>query len=135
MDIDDSYLKQLDAYIGAKLVVPGQDSVPVLPTIFKRKRYSQGLAVGKVNTKPILDSRMYEFEYPQGRIEEYSVNSILESLLKQTDKDGSDSAYLEEITSSRSDPDVAINNDEDAFATIGGRRKPIITTKGWDIKV
>ena len=64
MDIDDSYLKQLDAYIGAKLVVPGQDSVPVLPTIFKRKRYSQGLAVGKVNTKPILDSRMYEFEYP-----------------------------------------------------------------------
>ena len=28
-----------------------------------------------------------------------------------------------------------INNDEDTFATIGGRRKPIITTKGWDIKI
>ena len=46
MYIDDSYLKQLDAYIGAKVVVPGKDSVPVLATIFKINRYSQGPPVG-----------------------------------------------------------------------------------------
>ena len=28
-----------------------------------------------------------------------------------------------------------IKNDKDSFAKIGGRRKPIITTKGWDIQV
>ena len=59
MDIDDSYLRKLDAYIGAKVVVPRQASVPVLATIVKRKRYSQGLPVGESNTNPISDSRIY----------------------------------------------------------------------------
>ena len=36
MDIDDSYFEQFDAYIGAKVVVPGKDSVPILATIVKR---------------------------------------------------------------------------------------------------
>ena len=60
-------------------------------------------------------------EYTEGRIEEYSVNSILKNLLEQTDQYGWDSEYLEEITSSRYNPDVAIKNDEYSFATIGGR--------------
>ena len=63
MDIDDSYLEQLDAYIGAKVAFPGQDSVPVIATIFKRKRDSKGLSVCEANTKPILYSRIYELEY------------------------------------------------------------------------
>ena len=60
MYIDDSYLKQLDAYIGAKVVVPRQDSVPVLAAIFKRERDSKVLPVGEANTNPILDSRIYK---------------------------------------------------------------------------
>ena len=51
--------------------------MPALATIVKRKIYSQGLPVGKANIEPILDSCIYELEYPEGRIEEYSVNSIL----------------------------------------------------------
>ena len=82
MGIDDSYLEQLDDYIGTNVVVSGKDSVTVLATIFKRKRYSQGLPVGEENTNPTLYSRIYEYEYPEGRIEEYSVNSILEYLLE-----------------------------------------------------
>ena len=38
MDIDDFYLEQLDTYIGTKVVVTVQDSVPVLATTVKRKR-------------------------------------------------------------------------------------------------
>ena len=67
----------------------------VLATIVKRRRYSQGLPVGESNINPILDSCIYELEYPEGRIEEYSVNSILENLLKQPDKDGLKLAYIE----------------------------------------
>ena len=59
MEIDDSYLKQLDSYIGAKVVL-GKDSVPILSTITKRKRDSQGLSVGEANANPTLDSRIYE---------------------------------------------------------------------------
>ena len=76
-------------------MVPGQESVPVLDTIFKINRDSQGLPVGEANTNPILDSCIYELEYPEGRIEENSVNTILGSLLEQTYQNGWDSTYLE----------------------------------------
>ena len=59
MNIDNSYLKQLDAYIGARVVVPVQDSVPVLATIVKIKRDSQGLPIGEANINPILYSHIY----------------------------------------------------------------------------
>ena len=95
MDIYDSYLEQLDACISTKVVVLGQYSAPVLATIVKINRYSQVIPVGEANTNPILDSCIYELEYPEGRIEEYSVNSILENLLKQPDKDGLELAYIE----------------------------------------
>ena len=68
MDIYDSYLEQLDAYIGTKVVVLVKDSVPVLAEIVKRKRYSQGLPVVEANTNPIWYSLIYELEYPEGRI-------------------------------------------------------------------
>ena len=55
--------------------------------------------------------------------------------MEHTDQDGWDSTYLEGITSSRYDPNVAIKNDEYALATIYGREKPIITTKVWYIQV
>ena len=95
MDIDDSYIEELYVNIGAKLVLPIQDPVPVLATIAKRDRNSQGLPVVEENTNPILDSRIYSLEFPGGRIKEYSINSIHEKLLKHTDKDGWESAYLE----------------------------------------
>ena len=59
MDIDGSYLEQFDAYIGARVVVPVQDSVPVLATIVKIKRDSQGLPIGEANINPILYSHIY----------------------------------------------------------------------------
>ena len=37
MDIDDSYLGQPDDYIGTKVVVPRQDSVPVLDKLSKER--------------------------------------------------------------------------------------------------
>ena len=52
MDIDDSYLEKLYAYIGAKAVVSVQDSVPVLSTIIKINRDSQGIHVGEANINP-----------------------------------------------------------------------------------
>ena len=60
MDIDDSYLEQLNAYIAGNVVVPEQYSVPVLATIVQGKRYEQRLTVGEANTNPIIDSRINE---------------------------------------------------------------------------
>lgn len=58
-------------------MVPEKDSIPVLAEIRKRKRDSQGNPIGEANTNPIFDTRVYGLEFPDGRVEEYSVNTIM----------------------------------------------------------
>ena len=48
-EINEAYLDTLDNYIGAKVVVPGQDSVPVLATIKNKKRDQAGNVIGNAN--------------------------------------------------------------------------------------
>ena len=77
-EIDESYLDSLDEYIGANVVIPGRDALPVLAKVKKRKRDADGIPIGQSNPNPILDSRVYELEFPDGRVDEYSVNDISE---------------------------------------------------------
>ena len=134
-EIDDAYLDALDTFLGAKVVVPGRDSIPVLTEIRKRKRDSQGNPIGEANNNPILDTRIYELEFPDGRVEEYSVNTIIENMVEQLDPDGWDTGMLQEIISIRKDQNVAIPMGDDAFVTLNGIKRPVITTRGWDVQV
>lgn len=148
-EIDSAYLESLDEYIGAEVVIPGKDGVPVLTKVKSRKRDSNGNPVGISNPNPILDSRIYELEFPDGRIEEYAVNVIAENLFNQADDDGWDCGLLDEIIDIRKDDKVAVSRD-DGYVTIDGKPVdiqdghitssngniiPVITTKGWDVQV
>ena len=133
--IDQGYMEALDEYIGAQVVIPGRDSVPVLSKVIKRKRDAMNLPIGEANPNPILDTRVYELQFPDGRIEEYAVNAIADNLLNQADGDGWDTGLLEEIIGSRKDENVAIPKDKGFFENANGTKKPVITTKGWDIQV
>ena len=62
---------------------------------------ADGSPAGESNPNPILDTRTYELEFPEGRIEEYAVNVIAENLLNQADADGWDTGLLEEILDAR----------------------------------
>ena len=134
-EIDEAYLEALDEYIGAQVVIPGRDAQPVLAKVKKRKRDSLGLPTGQHNPNPILDTRVYELEFPDGRLEEYAVNIIAENLLNQADNDGWDTGILEEIVDMRKDDDVAIPMSEGHITTASGQQRPVITTKGWDVQV
>ena len=80
--IDDSYLADLDNLIGVQVSLPGKDGIPLLATVKKRKLDFKGHPIGSPNDSPILDSRMYELEFPDGRVEEYSVNIIEKWMVK-----------------------------------------------------
>ena len=101
----------------------------------RRKRDAAGNPIGESNPNPILDSRIYELEFPDGRIEEYAVNTIAENLLYQADIDGWDTGLPEEIVDFRNDPDVAISKNNGTTVLPNGLERPVITTKGWDVKV
>jgi hypothetical protein len=134
-EVDEAYLEALDEYIGVQVVIPGRDAQPVLATVKKRKRDHDGNPSGTQNPNPILDTRVYELEFPDGRLEEYAVNIIAENLLNQADNDGWDTGLLEEIIDLRRNDEVAVPMSKGYVVTPSGQRKKVITTKGWDVQV
>ena len=132
VEIDSTYLDYLDQYINAKVVIPGRDGIPVLAQVKRRKRDADGNPVGSPHSNPIFDSRVYELEFPDGRVEEYSTNVLVENLIAQTDNDGWDVGLLDEILDFRKDDSIAILKESGYITSANGQKKPIVTTKGWD---
>eukprot|EP00978_Attheya_sp_CCMP212_P006101 scaffold13744_cov38-Attheya_sp.AAC.2 len=52
------------------------------------KRDKDGIAKGKANTNPILDTRTYQVRFPDGVEAEYAANAIAENMWAQCDPDG-----------------------------------------------
>ena len=92
---NDTYFEELDNYIDCHVVVPGSDGVTgVLAKVKNRKRDSAGNLIGSANSNPILDSRVYDLEFPDRKIESYSTNLIAENLFAQVDEYGYDTGRL-----------------------------------------
>ena len=124
-NIDDSYLADLDNLIGVQVSLPGKDVVPLLATVQKRKLYYKGYPIGSPNANPILDSRIYELEFLDGRVEEYSVNVIIENMLDQVGNNDWDTSMFDELISIRKGRD-AINKGPRAYVKVNGMRRSII---------
>lgn len=123
--------KDLDTYIGAQVLLPDTDGIEVLCRVKGRKRNADGSMIGTSNPNPILDTRIFEVEYPDGHVDAYATNIIAESLYNNIDDQGFDTGLLAEIIEHRkSDKAIKI---EDGF--VGHNNKPVITTKGWKIRI
>lgn len=131
------YLEYLDEYISTKVVIPGvtPDIEPVVAIIKGCKRNKNGDLIGSENSNPILDTRIYNLEFPDGRVEEYSMNIILENLMAQVDDEDYDLGIFKEIIDVCQDKNEAIPKRDNGFTYISGRKKPIINTKGWELLI
>jgi hypothetical protein len=123
--------QDLDKYIGAQILLPGPDGVEVLCRVKGRKRTADGTAIGTPNPNPILDTRIFEVEFPDGHVDAYTTNVIAESLYSNVDDDGFNTGLLDEIIDhKKSDNAIPIEK-----GLTGKDNKPVITTKGWKIKI
>jgi len=95
MKYNDLLSKELqDKYIGVSVLLPRSDSYNDA-VIKKRKRTADGnYLIGKEDTNPILDTRIYEVEFTDGGIGEYSTNMIAESLYSSCDEEGNQYSLL-----------------------------------------
>ena len=93
-----------------------------------------GRPVGTFNSNPLLDTRVYEVEFPDGSVNQYSANIIAESIYLECDNEGRRSQMLDRIIECRKGPD-AINIGEEYFTSRNGRKSRIKTTKGWSFLV
>jgi hypothetical protein len=58
--------------------------------IIGRKRDQNRELIGTYHSNPILNTRVYLAEYPDGHIQELSANNVIEDIYNQTDNDGND---------------------------------------------
>jgi hypothetical protein len=124
---DDAY----DQYIGTELVLPHRDNM-IRGRVIKRARGEDGNTIGKHNTNPILDTREYEVEMPDGSTAEYTANVIAENLYSQVDSEGKQYLLLSKIIDHQTDAN-AISKDQGFYTSHNGNQVPRKTTKGWKL--
>ena len=134
-EIDTRYQNELDNLIGAQISLPGRDGLPLLAIVKKRKLNFKGEPVGSYDPSPMLDSRIYELKFPDGRVEEYAVNVILENMADQVKSNDWDASLFDEIVSAAKDEETVIKKGDGAFTLVDGIKTPVITTKGWKIQI
>jgi predicted hotdog family 3-hydroxylacyl-ACP dehydratase len=132
-EADDFTPEAYDEYLTAEVLLPNMGEV-TRAKVVGRKRDADGNPIGLRNTNPILDTREYEVEFPDGATNVFTANMIAESMYSQVDSDGHTFAIMSEIIDHKSDG-TAVSKD-DGFEAYGqGQRRPKRTTRGWKLLV
>ena len=130
-EADDHYTSELfDQYLTARVLLD-RGGEGQLGTVKRRKRDHNGNPVGVSNRNPLLDTREYEVEFPDGSIDVLSANTIAESIYSQVDDEGRSFAILSGIVDHRKD-NTAVHIDD---GKVPGTNKWRRTTKGWQLLV
>ena len=123
-----------DENLGAELYFEiGPDGSPRKGTIKKRLKGEDGWPIGHGHHNLFLDTWRYEVEI-DGIPHEYAANTIAENLYSQVDLEGCQQLIFHEIIDHRKGED-AIPISEGTTTTCGGQSRPVITMKGWELKV
>lgn len=123
-----------DAYISANVLLPKGDGY-VGGRVISRKRDGDGHPVGIRNQNPLLDTRVYNVEFPDGHVSEYAANVIAESVYSQVDEEGREYAILAEIMGHKSDGHAVLPADMWIEGNGSRNRHMRRTTKGWKLCV
>ena len=116
-----------DEYVGAQVTLP-HGSEYSQGRVVRRTRNEDGTMLGTRNDNPILDTRTYDVEFPDGEVSSYGANVIAENMWAQCDLDGQQQILLDAIIDYRVDEDAI--KPADAFVFVNGRQYPKKTTKG-----
>ena len=116
--------------------VPISQGGEIIHGIVKRRKRDgdSDLLIGNANSNPILDTRVYEVEMPDGTYADYQANNLIENLMNNVDDDGRTEMIMDEILDHRTNEE-AVPKEDGWVQNSAGTSKRAITTKGWDIKV
>jgi hypothetical protein len=135
-DIDDikkeSYVDTYDQYVGAHVRVPIGNEIKS-GKVIRRKHELDGNVRGRANANPMLDTRNYEIQFPDGRSDKYTANVIAENMYSQCDIEGRQFNLMEGIIDHKTDGHAVAP--ADMYIKHGRKKKVRITTKGWHLCV
>jgi hypothetical protein len=129
-DIDNATPEDLDNYVGAEVTLPIGGTMR-MGKVKRRARNDDGEVHGTKNRNPILDTRTYDIEFPDGAYGEYTANTIAENMFSQCDAEGRQSILMDNIVDHKAD-NSAVKR-ADAFVVVNGRKSLRKSTKGWTL--
>ena len=125
--------EEYDEYITAEVMIPIGDE-RVKGVVKRRTKDDDGLPVGRRHSNPLLDTREYEVEMPDGSTECYTANIIADNIYAQCDDEGIMYTLMDEIIDHRKN-NTATEAKDGWWYTKSGTRRRRITTAGWELLV
>jgi hypothetical protein len=122
-----------DHLIHSEVRLPQRDHMKSA-TVKGRSLNEKGELIGTYNSNPILNTLVYDVEFPDGEIKEYSANIIAENMFSQVDDSGTYSTNLDAIISHNKD-DSAVHIKDKYMISKTGRKHLRKTTDGYSFQV
>ena len=124
-----------DNLIGSNVAIPGPDGDTHVTVKRRKVNHDTNLLLGSNHSNPLLDTRVYEVELPDGTYyNNYSANVLIKNIMANADDNGQTALMLEDIIGHRFNDDCVHETDR-WYETSQGSRKHRITTKGCDINM
>ena len=122
-----------DTLIGAEVLLPHGDEVKAA-RLKGRHKNENGKIIGAFNDNPLLNSLIYDVEFPDGTIREYAANVIAQNMYSSLDENGFSKLILDSILEHAKD-NSATDKADKYIITKKGRRRLRKSTIGWKILV
>ena len=130
-DID--HFESEDEYLKMEIMLPHEKNNTKMGKVIRRCTDEHNQPLGKKHNIPIYDTRLYDVEFSDGSIHQYSANVLAENMLAQVDEEGYQYQFLEAIIDHRTDA-TALKKGENT-KVINNKKVTIKTTKGWFFNV
>jgi hypothetical protein len=131
-NLDENDVDIYDQYVGASVQLSIGDKVQT-GKVTGRKRGLYGVARGKASANPILETRTYNVEFPDGCSEEYTANVIAKNMYAQCDEEGNQFLMLQDIVGHKTDGHSVER--AGVYIKVGSNRQIRKTTKGCHLCV
>ena len=102
--------------------------------VIGRSKSDDGRILGMYDDNPMLNTLLYDVQFPDGTIKEYAANIIAENMFSQVDADGYSHTILEAIVDHKKD-DEAVDRADKYIQTKSGTRRLRKTTAGWNFLI
>ena len=122
-----------DTLINAEVLLPQGENLQKA-RVKKRQIGPDGNEIGTYDSNPMLNTLIYEVEYPDGSIREYSANVIAENIYSQVDEHGYRQQTLDCIMEHSKD-NKAVPKSDKYITTKSGSRRLRKSTVGWKFLV
>lgn len=121
-------------YIGSEVVVPDAAGNRRMARVIRRVRDSVQQDPEAEHINPILDTSVFEVQFPDGSVDRLTANIIAENLFSQIDEHGRHYQIIQEIVEHKKDAS-ALSIEDGYILSRSGNRHPKKTTRGWKLLV